>query len=489
MGGGDLSAKAKAKPSRASRKARAVLVSTPAPIQTAAQLTPDQARAVVELTAAIHRGDRVCRLLGYAGTGKSFSVVRLLKNFAEERPVLLTAPTNKAAAVLRAMADELGGKSKATTIHKVLGLRPEVDTDRGRCVLRSVKAPDVPDGALIVIDECSMVDSTLLRFILKGAQDANAQILFVGDPAQLPPVFEAESPSFCGDGVTARLTEIVRQQADHPILGMTQKIRDAMTGAQVPTFQTHHGHSGSLIHLDAADFETELLARMRSADYQQNPDYCRVLCWTNGRSESYNRIVRRSLLGPEADEQSLLPGETVTACSPILEGGISIGDTLTVINAVPTVHHEIPCIKATIAVRKGKLLDVFVVRPDGRDAYRQELSRRVKCAKLLQDELNLCRSDSTRQYPQGQDKKRREAWVQFFEFKDSTFADLRPVHSSTVHRSQGSTFNSVFVDLMDIGRSTRKDVLLKLLYVALTRASGDVFVTGELPERLYKVAA
>ena len=474
---------------KTNRKTKPRVVLVPAPISSTPQLTPDQARAVAELTAAILRGDRVCRLLGYAGTGKSFSVVRLLKNFADQRPVLLTAPTNKAAAVLRAMAEELGGKSKATTIHKVLGLRPEVDTDRGRCVLRSVKTPDIPDGALIVIDECSMIDSALLRFILKGAQDANAQILFVGDPAQLPPIFEAESLSFCGTGVTARLTQIVRQKVDHPILGMTQKIRDAMAGAPVPTFQTHHCDSGSLIHLDAADFETELLARMRSPDYQQNPDHCRVLCWTNGRSESYNRIVRRSLLGTEADEQSLLPGETVTACSPILEGGISIGDTLTVINAVPTVHHEIPCIKATIAVRKGKLLDVFVVRPDGRDAYRQELSRRVKCAKLLQEEHNLCCNDSTRQYPQAQDKKRREAWVQFFEFKDSTFADLRPVHSSTVHRSQGSTFNSVFVDLTDIGRSTRKDVLLKLLYVALTRASGDVFVTGELPERLYKEAA
>ena len=480
-----MSAKAKAKPSRASRKARAVPVSTPAPIQTAAQLTPDQARAVVELTAAIHRGDRVCRLLGYAGTGKSFSVVRLLKNFAEERPVILSAPTNKAAAVLRAMAEELGGKAKATTIHKVLGLRPEVDTDRGRCVLRSVKAPDVPDGALIVIDECSMVDSALLRFILKGAQDANAQILFVGDPAQLPPVFEAESPSFCGDGVTARLTEIVRQRADHPILGMTQRIRDAMTGAPVPTFQTHHGDSGSLIHLDAADFETELLARMRSPAYQQNPDHCRVLCWTNGKSEAYNRIVRRSLLGPQADEQSIFPGETVTACSPILEGGISIGDTITVLKAVPDSHHSIPCIRATIPSSRG-ILDVWVVHPNGRDVYRQELSRLAKFAKSLQDEHNAHRSaGSLQRYPQAQDKKRREAWVQFFDFKDSTFADLRPVHSSTVHRSQGSTFNSVFVDLTDIGRSTRKDVLLKLLYVALTRASGDVFVTGDLPERLY----
>jgi exodeoxyribonuclease-5 len=452
-----------------------------------ADLNPDQARAVAELTAAINRGDPICRLLGYAGTGKSFSVVRLLRVYATDRPVILSAPTNKAAAVLRAMAFELGGKVRATTIHKVLGLRPEVDTDRGRCFLRKVKEMDVPKGALVVIDECSMVDSELLRFIIKGAQDANAQILFVGDPAQLPPIFEAESPSFCGEGVTARLTQIVRQQADHPILAMTQRIRDAMAGGPVPVFQTHRGESGSLIHLDAADFETELLATMKSAAYQTDADHCRVLCWTNGKSDSYNRMVRRALLGPVADEQSLLADETVIACSSILEAGISIGDTVMVLEATPDVHYSIPCIKAKIPVIKGKALDVWVVRPDGRDAYRQELSRLAKFAKSLQDEHNAHRSaNSLHLYPQVQDKKRREAWVQFFGFKDSMFADLRPVHSSTVHRSQGSTFNRVFVDLTDIGRSTRKDVLLKLLYVALTRASGDVYVTGVLPDRLYR---
>jgi exodeoxyribonuclease-5 len=63
---------------------------------------------------------------------------------------------------------------------------------------------------------------------------------------------------------------------------------------------------------------------------------------------------------------------------------------------------------------------------------------------------------------------------------------LRPIHASTVHRSQGSTYEKVFVDLTDIGRSTRRDVLLRLLYVALTRSRGDVYVTGELPDRLYR---
>ena len=138
----------------------------------APDLNADQARAVAALTAAIHRGDPMCRLLGYAGTGKSFAVVRLLQSYVSQRPVLLTAPTNKAAAVLRAMALEIGGQVRATTIHKALGLRPEGDTDQGRYRLKQVKDREIPEGALVVIDECSMVDRVLMRFIRQGAEAA-----------------------------------------------------------------------------------------------------------------------------------------------------------------------------------------------------------------------------------------------------------------------------------------------------------------------------
>ena len=127
------------------------------------------------------------------------------------------------------------------------------------------------------------------------------------------------------------------------------------------------------------------------------------------------------------------------------------------------------------------------MRPDGKEAYQQELSKLAKIANSLQSEFNDHRTGNTlSQYPPLTDQRRRAAWVTFFAFKDSAFADLRPVHASTVHRSQGSTYEKVFVDLTDIGRSTRRDVLLRLLYVALTRARGDVVVTGELPARLYQ---
>jgi exodeoxyribonuclease-5 len=366
-------------------------------------------------------------------------------------------------------------------------LRPHLDEDRGHYVLKRVRSPAIEPGALIVVDECSMVDSQLLRFITQAAQSAKAQVLFVGDPGQLPPVFEAKSPAFSGAGVTARLTQIVRQKADHPILGMTQTIRDAMKGGPVPVFETRHSGDGSLIHLDAPAFAASMLSAMHSTEYQADSDHCRVLTWTNGRCDHYNQLIRRSLLGPPAEQQALLPGETVVACNPILELGASIGDSVTVINAAPDIHHSIPCLKARIANSKGKQIDVWVVRPDGREAYKLELSRLAKVANSLQSEFNDHRNSNTlNQYPQLTDKRRKAAWVTFFEFKDEAFADLRPIHASTVHRSQGSTYEKVFVDLTDIGRSTRRDVLLRLLYVALTRSRGDVYVTGELPDRLYR---
>jgi exodeoxyribonuclease V len=442
-------------------------------------LNPDQARAVAELSAAIDRGDAACRLLGFAGTGKSFATVRLLRAYAHERPVLLTAPTNKATAVLRAMAEAIGGQVASTTIHKALGLRPEVDEDRGQMRLRQIRTPEIPDGALVLIDEASMVDAHLLRCIHSAAHAADAQLLFVGDPYQLPPIFAGESPAFAGAGVTAHLTQIVRQAADHPILAMTARIRAAMDGGDMPYFATQRHAAGSLILLDSAAFETALWSAFSNPRYAADPDDCRVLAWTNQRTRDYNRLLRRALLGERADRDALLPGEIVVACTPIPSARVNVGDFLTVEDALPVSHQGIPAYRAKVQVHRDEVVEVFAVRPEGYAAYQERLSSLVEIARALQREAQI------RPLTDLEDRCRRDAWIDFFAFKDRSFVDLRPIHASTVHKSQGSTYRQVFVDLSDIGRNTRRDVLLRLLYVALTRARGDVVVTGKLPDRLY----
>ena len=76
------------------------------------------------------------------------------------------------------------------------------------------------DAALIVIDECSMVDEALGRDLLSFG----TPVLVLGDPGQLPPVsgggfFTEHEPDYM-------LEEIHRQARDNPIIDLAQQVRE-----------------------------------------------------------------------------------------------------------------------------------------------------------------------------------------------------------------------------------------------------------------------
>ena len=181
------------------------------------RLTDDQRNALELIDAAFRACEPVVCLQGYAGTGKTHCVSRYL--IGQNRPIILTAPTNKACHVLRQMASQIGSDAECKTIHSVLGLRPQANFKTGLTKLVRKREPEIQNGALLVIDEASMIGSELLAFIEEAIDTAyGVQVLLVGDPAQLPPVGELSSPAFDLDVPTARLTEVIRQDAGHPVL-------------------------------------------------------------------------------------------------------------------------------------------------------------------------------------------------------------------------------------------------------------------------------
>ncbi|CAK0751562.1 hypothetical protein CCP4SC76_2280001 [Gammaproteobacteria bacterium] len=107
------------------------------------------------------------------------------------------------------------------------------------------------------------------------------------------------------------------------------------------------------------------------------------------------------------------------------------------------------------------------------------LSTVARPARALQDECNRLKRAGL-QVSSDLDSRRRAAWRLFFETKRQ-FADLRPPFASTVHKSQGSTFQHVFIHLSDIGRNTHWQEVVRLLYVALTRPAQHAFMMGNLP--------
>lgn len=170
----------------------------------------------------LNTDDQVFVLSGYAGTGKTFLLKRVVEGLGLEggKTAVFVAPTGKAASVL------VKNGTPAGTIHSLIYMRDDDDfevNEEGEVVrkerLSFIKKEKIDEKIkLIVIDESSMVDNLILRDLLSFG----VKCLFCGDNAQLPPVNGSnillENPDY-------QLTEIVRQEKDNPIIQLAQKAR------------------------------------------------------------------------------------------------------------------------------------------------------------------------------------------------------------------------------------------------------------------------
>lgn len=150
--------------------------------------------------------DQFFVLAGYAGTGKSTLSREIARNISN---CAFAAYTGKAAHVLRTK-----GAGNACTIHGLLYQYAGRDED-GKPLF---DLKDVTSNGLVIIDEYSMIDRAMIEDILSKCN----RVLFIGDPAQLPPIKEKTqvlTPDIF-------LEEIHRQAADNPIVKWAHEIRN-----------------------------------------------------------------------------------------------------------------------------------------------------------------------------------------------------------------------------------------------------------------------
>jgi ATP-dependent exoDNAse (exonuclease V) alpha subunit len=62
---------------------------------------------------------------------------------------------------------------------------------------------------------------------------------------------------------------------------------------------------------------------------------------------------------------------------------------------------------------------------------------------------------------------------------DSSWIDLRAAYAQTINKSQGSTYDRVYIDLDDLRRCNSGDQIARMLYVGVSRARLQVFMTGD----------
>lgn len=180
------------------------------------KLDPKQHTAVIE---SIKHGLLV--LTGGPGTGKTTTINTMIRFFESEgMSILLAAPTGRAA---KRMTEATG--YEAQTIHRLLevNVNPEEAENSGG-FLRNRQNPLEAD--VIIIDEMSMVDLTLMHALL-SAVIPGTRLILVGDVDQLPSVGPG---SVLKDIIASHrfpvvtLTRIFRQAGESDIIVNAHKI-------------------------------------------------------------------------------------------------------------------------------------------------------------------------------------------------------------------------------------------------------------------------
>lgn len=198
--------------------------------------TDDQQKGIFELCKFLKDHSRsMFGMYGYAGTGKTTTITEILHYLLHTKniqSIAFTAPTNKAVNICKSKfrshiidlyndileddgkektlddyVDKLaitGMKIDFITIHRLLNYKNDFDLQGERIFIKGNDSL-LGNYDVIIVDECSMIPLKIINDMMTEVnRDMKMtdnyvkipKIIFIGDPAQLPPVNEAVSTVF-----------------------------------------------------------------------------------------------------------------------------------------------------------------------------------------------------------------------------------------------------------------------------------------------------
>ena len=446
---------------------------------------------------------RFFSLQGYAGTGKSY-IVRRLVMFCDLMGVnwLLTAPTNKATKELTYSIPGVD-KNKCKTIYSALKLTMSTDEDQHVLVDVSkddYNSLDIRSGSLLCIDETSMLNSMVTNKVKQCAIDLNLRVLLIGDPDQLRPVGEERSTAWDLSIIENRIDtahkDIVRhvkllevKRFDNALLDLSVRLRECVKNRRLPkggTKELFKPVAGELfVHDSSAAFEFSILKHKTPDDFKD----CRVIAWRNRAVERYNELIRQNL----GFKEEFNIGDLLLLAQPKLQR-VNYRKS----NIIANIDEEV--VVQAIAQKQMQPTSVYfphLPRIDFWELTTQTTNFQEKPLQLvlnmpiaedhgLEDALQQMAAAAKRVKQQSYKETDRSKskilrdeassrWKEYWNLREE-FTLVRFAYAITAHRAQGSSISRVYVDVRDILANQDPDEKHQCLYVGCTRVRQELEV-------------
>lgn len=449
-------------------------------------------------------------LKGYAGTGKT-TLIRYLVDYFRKTHISfqLLASTGRAAKVLSNITGE-----DATTVHKCIYKYQGFNTDFDKILGPDNKPLDVDAFLYLsfglsqrtalpievyIIDEASMISDVSAEIFTQAkfgtgkllsdllSYDKKGHYIFVGDPCQLPPVNQKESPALSIEyfrrnfNIKAEeysLTEIMRQEDDNDIIETSALVREfcaaapddasAYAGNKWCCWRTlpFRGRNNIVLLDSPESMVNQYVEKIRGGKYENAAFICR----SNRQCTEYGLRFRAAL----GYSGVLKPGELLLVTQNNLLTSLRNGDLVRVIMVSPSSEQRAGLTFRTVEVEE------LITKNRHKLFMIEDL--------LLQQSTNLGAVQQKALFIDFAVRMRKMGVKQHTpEFDDQMMNDpylnaLRGVfgYSLTCHKAQGGEWPEVYVMFTRNIMANPLKEAYKWTYTAMTRARKRMYLIDDI---------
>jgi hypothetical protein len=426
--------------------------------------------------------DQVINFSGCAGSGKTHIIKHLVRYIKTEHPklnVCCLAPTNKAVSVIK--KKRIG--VYVSTIHKHFGIKMMYN-EYGKLV--NCHTANQVSQDIVIVDESSMLTNELYEELI----NTRKFIVFFGDVAQLPPICNTpvmESIVYRLHPIVIELDEIMRNKTLGD--GYISPLRTYITAKNIPEYL-------GLVY-KAIQNETKQIGGLDVSKEFMKSDDSQILCYTNKNVGVCNKMIRANIFGSES-KNKFCNGESI-----VWNEFYEDKDYITRYTSDKDIIDNVTVVKIHDDYTNESYILYQLTIQTTDDGEKKIYSVHERSKTLFEEKYYNKKREIEHVLIQNKSKDANEVWDEFFSNKKFLDAPIGYGYAQTIHKSQGSEYETVFccldfdnmfgakfkpnkqgkwvVALTEEEKVIGKLTFLKLLYTAISRATKNCYVFRLLP--------